>query len=235
MSLILLLLQKNKIEIRDIRISEILDQYNAYLAQMQKMDLDVASEFVQMAAYLLLIKTKMMVSGDTDRSELDELIHSLEKLQAKDTYEALKKVIPELQKMYAEGIRYQCRGPQLPFESEPKEYSSKPEELLSALMAIAVRGGLDVEPEYAEPAVPQRILYSVKEKSRQLFSLLRNGPVGLKRLYEMCGSRSEVIATFISVLELCSAGSISVVGSDDDYEISLIGGDINEIVDRIVE
>ena len=52
LSLILMLLSKNKIEIRDIRISEILDQYLDYLDKMQSMDMEGASEFVQMAAHL---------------------------------------------------------------------------------------------------------------------------------------------------------------------------------------
>ena len=55
LSLILMLLSKNKIAIRDIKISEILDQYLTYLAQMERMDLEIASEFVQMASYLLYI------------------------------------------------------------------------------------------------------------------------------------------------------------------------------------
>ena len=53
LSLILMLLSKNKIEIRDIKISEILDQYLEYLAEMERMDLEIASEFVQMASHLL--------------------------------------------------------------------------------------------------------------------------------------------------------------------------------------
>ena len=52
LSLILQLLSKNKIEIRDISISDILDQYLEYLDEMQSMDLEIASEFVQMASYL---------------------------------------------------------------------------------------------------------------------------------------------------------------------------------------
>ena len=51
LSLILMLLSKNKIEIRDIKISEILDQYLEYLAEMERMDLEIASEFVQMASH----------------------------------------------------------------------------------------------------------------------------------------------------------------------------------------
>ena len=98
LTLILEMLKKNKIAIRDIQISEILDQYIEYLDKIQRMDLEIASEFVQMASYLLLIKTKMMLFGDrSEVSELEELISSLEKLQAKDYFESLKSVIPELE------------------------------------------------------------------------------------------------------------------------------------------
>lgn len=62
LSLILLLLSKNKIEIRDIKISDILDQYLEYLNAMEKLDLEIASEFVQMASYLLYIKTRMLLT-----------------------------------------------------------------------------------------------------------------------------------------------------------------------------
>ena len=64
LSLILLLLSKNKIEIRDIKISEILDQYLEYLNAMEKLDLEIASEFVQMASYLLYIKTRMLLTEE---------------------------------------------------------------------------------------------------------------------------------------------------------------------------
>ena len=68
LSLILMLLSKNKIEIRDIKISEILDQYLEYLAEMERMDLEIASEFVQMASHLLYIKTKMLLAGEKEVS-----------------------------------------------------------------------------------------------------------------------------------------------------------------------
>ena len=77
LSLILMLLSKNKIEIRDIKISEILDQYLEYLDQMQQLDLEIASEFVQMASHLLYIKTKTLLTQEEEVSELEVLIASL--------------------------------------------------------------------------------------------------------------------------------------------------------------
>ena len=101
LSLILLLLSKNKIEIRDIKISEILDQYLAYLQQMESMDLDVASEFVQMASHLLYIKTKTLLAGEEEVSELELLMQSLEQLKSKDAFSSIQKLLPELRQVVA--------------------------------------------------------------------------------------------------------------------------------------
>ena len=112
LSLILQLLSKNKIEIRDIRISEILDQYLAYLDEMQSMDLEVASEFVQMAAHLLYIKTRTLLAGEEEVSELELLMSSLEQLKARGTFEALQQVLPELKAASERGMLYLAKPPE---------------------------------------------------------------------------------------------------------------------------
>ena len=97
LSLILMLLAKNKIEIRDLKIADILDQYLDYLARMQSMDLEIASEFVQMASHLLYIKTRTLLTSDEEEpSELELLMQSLEQLRARDTLAAIAALTPEL-------------------------------------------------------------------------------------------------------------------------------------------
>ena len=83
LDLILFLLSKNKIEIQDIPISLILDQYLEYLEKRQQMDLEVASEFVTMASHLMYIKTRMLLSIEDEeaQSEMDALIQSLRERQ----------------------------------------------------------------------------------------------------------------------------------------------------------
>ena len=81
LNLILMLVQKNRIEIRDLKISDILDQYLEYLDRYRSMDLEVASEFVLMASHLLYIKTKSVLSKDDENPELEFLISSLEQLK----------------------------------------------------------------------------------------------------------------------------------------------------------
>ena len=88
LDLILFLLGKNKMEIQDIAISTILDQYLAWLEQRQKMDLEVASEFITMASHLMYIKARMLLSIEDEeaQSEMDALIQSLEERRRVEIY-----------------------------------------------------------------------------------------------------------------------------------------------------
>lgn len=236
LSLILMLLSKNKIEIRDIKIAEILDQYLEYLDKMEQMDLEIASEFVQMASHLLYIKTRTLLAGDEEVSELEELMSSLEQLKCKDIYTAVQKITPELKVASEKGLLYYAKLPEpLPSVSREYEYRHEPGDLFKALYAVVLRGGKPVEPELAQRIAPARIVYEVKTKSLELLERLQNAPARLSELYGACQSRSEIVATFISVLELCSMGSVELYGDEADYTLRFIGGDVKEILERIVE
>ena len=71
LDLLLHLLSKNKVEIKDIPIASILDQYLEYIRQMKEFDLEVASEFITMAAQLMFIKSKMLLPVYEDENEED--------------------------------------------------------------------------------------------------------------------------------------------------------------------
>ena len=235
LSLILMLLSKNKIEIRDIKISDILDQYLEYLEKMQSMDLEVASEFVQMASHLLYIKTRTLLAGDEEVTELELLMSSLEQLKCRDIYSAVQKVTPELKKASETGMLYYAKLPEpLPKTAKEYTYRHEPADLLRALKGIYSRGGKTEEPDISA-AVPKRIVYSVRDKSEQILNRLKSGTATLNELYGRCRSRSEIVATFVSVLELCSLGNIRITSCDDGYRLEFTGGDIEEIMEKIVE
>ena len=99
LDVILLLLSKNKIEIQDIQISAILEQYLAYLDEMKRMDMEIASEFIAMASYLMYIKTRMLLSKAEEeeaQSEMDKLVESLQKRQRQDAYQQIQKAAKQL-------------------------------------------------------------------------------------------------------------------------------------------
>lgn len=240
LSLILLLLQKNKIEIRDLKIADITDQYLEYINKMQELDLDIASEFVRMASYLLYLKTKSVLMSDEDEvSELELLIQSLETLKAKSTLTSIKEVAPSLGEAYKTGALYHSKPPEaLPAEAGEYEHHHTSSQLLQALYnALKSSEEKIVDVKEIQRAMPHRIVYSVRSKSRQILSKLKLRNMSINELYAECTTGSEIVATFISVLELCSSGSISVYAAKDGsgYELSFTGGNIEDIIEKIEE
>ncbi len=224
LSLILMLLSKNKIEIRDISVSLILDQYMAYMETMNELDMDVASEFVQMASYLLYIKTKMLLTNEKEISELEQLMTSLEELKARDMRESLRSVVPQLAEWSEQGLGiYTRRQEQRERPKTQYDYKHSAEELLSAILAVYSRpeAKLPAPEEYVKLA-PRPIAYSVSAKCRELVDLLSNGgKLSLNTVFKMSKSRSELVATFIAILELCSVGSFSIQGEGEERSLKL--------------
>ena len=240
LSLILLLLQKNKIEIRDISVSEILDQYLAWLNKMQEMDLEITSEFVRMAAYLLYIKTKMLLTSDEEEiTELEALLESLEQLKCRDVLTAAREVSPALGEAYKRGaLLFSRQSEAPPPQASEYTYHHAPVELLKALLHV-FSGSTERPVDLTEiaQAMPHRIIYSVRSKSRQILDRLRLRNISLNELYSDCRTRSEIVATFVAILELAAVGSvlISVSRHGDGYDLSFNGGDIDEILEMIEE
>jgi segregation and condensation protein A len=231
LTLILQLLSKNKIEIKDISISLILEQYLAYLDDMALMDLDVASEFVSMASYLVYIKTKMLLAGDEDVSELEQLISSLEELRHRDKYIQIKSVTGSLSEMYHRGSGLMVKPPEYFTPDTEYKYQHRVEDL-----AAAIRGMLDREVFKNAAAMkavvyPRRITYSVTEKAAHILNQLKEfGVMRVDALFAEAYSRSEMVATFVAVLELCKVGTICLAGADDELTVSYTGTGNDDLI-----
>ncbi len=227
LTLILALLAKNKIEIQDIEISKLLDQYLAYLDEMKAMDLEIASEFVSMASHLVYIKARMLLSaGDAD-PELEELMESLERLKNKDLYESIRDLTPVLGSMYTRGAGTIVKPPEYLEPQREYRYTHDAGDLYEAMMSVLSREGLPGGViEAGAFRMPERIVYSVTEKTRELLTYLReSGPVELGEIYRMSESRTELVATFIALLELCRAGRLIIDGDGPEARVSCFEGE----------
>ncbi len=221
LTLILQLLAKNKIEIQDIRISELLDQYLAWLDRMKAMDLEVASEFVQMASYLVYIKARVLLSAGEETGELEELIESLERLRGKEAMERLRTVLPELADMYTRGAGTMVKPPEyLPADRSYKYIHDKGDVLDAMVRVISREDAGSIFESSSGFRFPERIVYSVTEKTDELLERLRGkGREMLSDIFLGCGSRTELVATFIALLELCREGSIVIEGEADGMTV----------------
>ena len=206
LDLILTLLSRNRMEIQDIQISLLLEQYLQWMDRQKRLNLDVASEFVAMASHLLFIKTRMLLSLDQNEgmSEMEELMAALEQRRRSEDYQRIKAVVPELDRRFAIGSASLTRGP-LPLEPERRyRYQHEPEDLIRALRSLLERSAQEpVPPERAFRGIVGREPYPVERKAAALLVRLRLGSVALDDLFRESESRSELVATFLAVLELC--------------------------------
>ena len=228
LDLILYLLSKNKIEIQDIPIALILDQYQAYLEQRQRMDLEVASEFIAMAAHLVYIKTRMLLNLEDEeaQSEMDALIRSLEERQRGDTYAKVKVLTEKLGPMGEFGRDIMTRNPEPMERGKIYEYDQQPGDLIIAMQEVADRRGqLDAQPDLKPfDEIVRREPYSVETKAREIFHRLKTG--GITRfllLFRGSRSRSEIVATFMAVLELCRSRIIRLASGVNDCTVECDG------------
>lgn len=229
LSLILQLLSKNKIEIKDISISLILDQYLEYLHEMEEMDLEIASEFVAMASHLAYIKSKMLLTSDDEEiSELEELISGLEKLRRRDDYVKIKEVTETLGRMYSLGAGKMVKPPEYLPPNKEYRYKHDKMDLFNAFMRLYSRE--DSKPMLTHQSVlsyPEKVIYPIADKAREIRTMLRDsGNVSLSVLFYSCKSRSEIVAVFVSVLEMCKSGIAVLSGEGESTMLCYSGLDV---------
>ncbi len=227
LDLILFLLGKNKMEIQDISISLICDQYLAWLAARQSMDLDVASEFVAMASHLVYIKTRMLLSIEDEeaQSEMDALIQSLEERRRNEQYAQVKAAAERLSPMGEFGRNILTRGPEPLERGKLYEYNQERVELILAMAEIQSRAERALPPpKTAFQDIVQHEPYPVENKAKDILRRLReHGVMRFLALFRGSRSRSEVVATFLAVLELCRASVLRLAGSETDCTVRQTG------------
>lgn len=223
LDLILFLLGKNKMEIQDISISMICDQYLKWLEARQRLDLEVASEFITMASHLMYIKTRMLLSLEDEeaQSEMDALIQSLEERRRSENYVRMKSLAQRLSPMGEFGRNILTRGPEPVERGRIYLYSQEPGDLILAMAEIRSRAERALPPPRAAfENIVQHEPYPVESKAREIIQRLKEqGITRFRLLFLGNRSRSEVVATFLAVLELCRACVIHLAGSETDCTV----------------
>lgn len=224
LDLILHLLSKNKMEIKDIQISLILEQYLEWMNHRKEMDLEVASEFVTMASHLVFIKTRMLLSINDEEalSEMEQLIATLEAHQRNENYLKIKTVAPELQERFYRGRDLICKQPEPLQEDRTYRYVHKKEDLLKAMNSVLSRSDQKLPPPVAAfQGIVGREVYPVAEKAGEILKRLMDfGVTGFRALFRGNRTRSEVVATFLAVLELCKANRILLSGDQNECTVT---------------
>ena len=213
LDVIFLLLSKNKIEIQDVSITAILEQYLAYLDEMKRLDMEIASEFITMASHLMLIKTKMLLSAAEQaeaESELDQLRQSLIERQRREAIDQIRLAIAVLEPRNEVGRCLFIKEPEPLRREQGYRYNHEPEDMLRALEEIAERNQRRLPPPTVNfMGIVGKEPYPVTRKAKEVIRMLvLRGIERLKNLFRGNRSRSEIVATFLAVLELCKLNSV---------------------------
>ena len=218
LDLLLQLIARNKYNIYDIPLLDLIDQYLAQMEQIKQDEMEFESEFLEMASRLLYIKTVSLLPKH------DEVV----KLKEELTGELLEYMVcRQMAKKFSEmqdGFNLFTR---LPADVEvDKTYVLKHDKgvMFDSYISAVGRGQRRLPPSTAPftrivakkiVAVSTKIVFVIR-------TLWKGSKHKLLDLYKTAESRSEMVATFLAVLELCKANRVRVEGDGENQQISLI-------------
>ncbi len=239
LDLLLHLIDKNKVNIYDIPIVLITQQYMEYVNGMEKKDLNVVSEFLVMAATLLDIKSRMLLPKEVneDGEEQDPRAELVEKLLE---YKMYKYMSYELKDMYIDADKSMYKMPTIPKEIMAYKQPVNLEELVGDMNLAKLRAIFDdimkrqenrVDPIRSRFGRIEKEEVSLEEKMIYVRNyIMEHENFSFKELLGMASGKVQVIVTFLAVLELIKMGNITVEqeNREDDIAITVISTDFDE-------
>lgn len=217
LDLLLFLISKHKLNINDIQISTLLEQYLEYIDGIEDCDFEYAGEFLEMAARLILIKTLSLLPKHEEAEELKR------ELQGRlIEYSVCKQAAERLSDEYV-GDKIFVKKPTLPDFDKTYHGKNQPEELIKAYLGLSDRKlrQKPVEASIFKPIVSHKIVSVTTGIMTVLRRLYKTGKCSLVDVMDKAAGKSEKIAVFLAVLELTKSGRISI--NDDNTEITFTG------------
>lgn len=234
--LLLHLIKKNEMDIYNIKIYEITNQYLEYLNEMKEMDLDITSEFVVIAATLLEIKSKMLLPSLIEEIAMDEEVDPRKELIFKlIEYKKFKQVAEFFRRKEAEtGISF-MKKPEI---IEDKRSNEDNNEILEGITMLKLYNIFNELMERynskinRENIIPRQIavdLYKIEDKIEILREKLSSSNHLLfSNIMNECSNKIEVVVTFLALLELIKLKNVKVVQEKNFTEIYLERIDTDE-------
>ncbi len=220
LDLLLHLISKNKLNINDIQLTVLVDQYIEYIRSMQLQDMDVASEFIEMASRLIYLKTVSLLPKHDEAEQLKEEL--TEELME---YERCRRAAKLLGNM-TDGFDMFIKLPEKIEFDKTYQNTHEKELILSSYIAAIGRGQRKLPPPTnVFSKIVARKIVSVSSKIVFVMkNLMRGGKRKMSGLFSTAQSRSELVATFLAVLELCKANRVHLDGEGENIEITMVRG-----------
>ncbi len=222
LDLLLSLIAKHKLDIYDIPISQLLEQYLEYIAEMKNQDMDVASEFLEMASRLVYIKTMMLLPKHEEEAETLKAELEGQLLE----YSVCKQVAEELRRADVGRDIYIRKAEEIEL---PKTFTgtADKQKLFEAYLAVAGRRARKLPPSASSfTQIVAHKMVSIRSRIMLIMAKVMGAKnVPIEEIWAQNNDRYELVASFLAVLELISHSRVIV--SDDGRHISYnnLGGD----------
>lgn len=245
LDLLLHLIDKNKVNIYDIPIVQITAQYMEYVAAMDRTDLNLVSDFLVMAATLLDIKARMLLPAEETEEETEDPRQEL--VERLLEYKMYKYISGELREMEAEAACSMYRDASVPKEVAEYEPPVSMEELLNGLtltrlneifQSVMRRQTDKIDPIRSKFGKIERETFRVSDKIRHILAFSSaHSRYSFRSLLNAQSSRTEVVVTFLAVLELMKMGRIHLTQEhiQDDMVIEPVNLELTEEQERELE
>ena len=221
LDVLLTLVNRHKMNIYDIEISKLLEQYLEFISDAHEQNLELAGEFLETASKLIYIKTASLLpkpeTAEKMKKELEGVLIE---------YSMCKSASAELAKMYC-GSDIFVRNPLEITHSKIYTLEHKPSELAQVYGSLSAVKKVKAENRKAEienriNSVVQRRIVSVLSKAVHILrELCSKGSAGMEELYSGITDRSARVAVFLALLELTKSGRIGI--SDDNMTVFFKG------------
>jgi len=212
LDLLLHLIQKEQVDIYDIPIARITDQFIRHIEVIKSVSLDQAGDFLTMAATLLVIKMKMLMPSRLGGEDVEEEDPRAELVRRLLEYKRFKEVAETFQEQENQRRRFHLRGTKFPFSEELDLEPKLRIEMYDLLAAVAgIFERIQSTPGHAVVREP----FTVGEKIELIRARLEQGGlVAFEDLFAEDSIKMEVIVTFIAVLEMAKLGRINFLQTE---------------------
>ena len=219
LDLLLHLISKNKLNIYDIEISVLLSQYIEHIDKMKENNMDVESEFLEMAARLVYIKTVSLLPKHEESESLKkELTGELIE------YQECKRIV----KILFENANFDSfsrRPAEIEFDMSYKRYHETKEIFESYLSAVGKDGKkIPIRREAFSGIISKRIVSVSSRAIHILRKIYKLKELNYSDLFVSSKNKSEMVATFLAVLELVKGKRLCVYGCNNNIKIKLLNG-----------
>ncbi|WP_445664004.1 segregation and condensation protein A [Fodinibius sp. AD559] len=217
LDLLLFFIKRDELDIYDIPISYITNQFLEYINLMEELDLDVASEFILMASMLMSIKAKMMLPQEESEEELDEHDPRYELVQRLLEYKRYKEMAGKMEDVAEEAQKSYFRG-YTEVDQVDKQASGEAlkDVTMFDLMAAFNKVLADIKKQESVHHV-EKIEFTIEEQSEYVLDRLQqNGRTSFRAMCNELNNLTKIVVTFLAILEMLKERQINLYVEDDD-------------------